>query len=71
MKKVSLVLATVLGSMVPAALLAHPGDHGELTASEHISHMGTDPWHLAMLLAIAAAAIALRHSARQRERRDR
>lgn len=63
--------ATLLLTAASGATMAHPGHHEALTANEQAVHFSSDPWHVAVTLAVAAVFLLGVRGLRARSRRDR
>ena len=60
MKRITpLTTLLVLLATAPGALFAHPGHHHAMTGKEAAGHLLSDPWHVALIVLAALAALAL------------
>ncbi|MDB5463449.1 MAG: hypothetical protein JWP23_1838 [Phenylobacterium sp.] len=49
-------LCAALLTLLPTAVLAHPGDHSTMSLAQGMHHLFTEPDHLGMIAAVAAVA---------------
>jgi hypothetical protein len=56
MKTLPRIALTIAAAAMPAAALAHPGDHSNMTLAQAAQHMLTQPDHLSMLAIAVAVA---------------